>query len=77
MTEALFSPFVTACFAETGMKIGIVVGCLVLCALIILVLWCAWRVRRKEERELKERQRELTPTSSKAKRTQSERFAKP
>ncbi|PHJ19074.1 transmembrane protein [Cystoisospora suis] len=62
---------------KTGMKVGVVVGCLILCVLIFLVLWCAWRLRRREEKELKERQRSLAPASSKVKRGQSGRFAKP
>ncbi|KEP65370.1 UNVERIFIED_CONTAM: hypothetical protein HHA_286010 [Hammondia hammondi] len=40
-----------------GVKVGIVVGCLILGLLIILVVWYAWRRRKKEEKALREKQK--------------------
>ncbi|KYF43844.1 hypothetical protein TGARI_286010B, partial [Toxoplasma gondii ARI] len=40
-----------------GVKVGIVVGCLIVGLLIILVVWYAWRRRRKEEKALREKQK--------------------
>ncbi|CBZ51648.1 conserved hypothetical protein [Neospora caninum Liverpool] len=42
-----------------GVKIGIVAGCLVVGLLIVLVVWCVWRLRKKDEKALAEKQREI------------------